>query len=83
MREEQAQVRRMNPASSEVVPAFGGRDLRGVASCSLEHYGKWRQGQCPVGAAVVTANREMDGDKVFRWKGEILVWKDLLKKLCE
>ena len=73
----------MNPASAEVVPAFGGRDLRGVASCSLENYGRWRRGLCPVGEAVAAANMEMDRDRVFRWKGEFLVGRDLLKKLCE
>lgn len=75
--EAQARARKRNPASAEVVPAFGGRDLRCVAACSLEGYRRWR----PIREDVAAANREMDGDAWFRRRGEFLIGEDLVKKL--
>jgi len=64
-----------------LVPAFGGRDLRGVASCSLEDYGRWKGVWWPVGEGVAAANKEMDGDVGFQRRAEFLLGEELVKKL--
>ncbi|KAK5944144.1 hypothetical protein PMZ80_003425 [Knufia obscura] len=83
-KEEAARVRRSKPASAEVVPVFGGRDLRGVAAPCLEDYrgarGRWWAVREDV-VVVVSANKEMDEDVSFRRRGEFLVGEDLAKKL--
>ncbi len=80
-KEEQSRARRRNPGSAEVLPAFGGRDLRGVASCSVEDYWRWKRMWWPGGEEVASANRGMDGDRSFRSRGEYLLGEDLVKSL--
>lgn len=79
--EAQARARKKNPASAKVVPAFGGRDLRGVAACSLGEYRRWQGMWWPIRESVVAANRKMDRDASFRGRGEFLVGNDLVKRL--
>ena len=79
--EEQAEVRRRNPASAVVVPAFGGRDLMGVASYSVRDYMQWRKMWWPLEEKDIVANRDMDGDAEFRRKGEFLMGEDLARRL--
>jgi len=79
--EAQARARKRNPASAKVVPAFEGRDLRGVAACSLEEYRRWQGTWWPIRESVVVANKEMNKDASFQVGGEFLIGKDLVKRL--